>query len=138
VIQTLKSKNGIVQSPHPIRKCPYAECQEVVKSKKDSEENIKKTLQLFKENKLEKNCGLWENVCFCYHTRNKNVQMLFNKLWEIYSSEKYSHRDQPLYMLAIHLTGIKPEKARGQGDKRQGYMRKLVKNSGKSGVHVYV
>jgi len=138
VMQTVHSKNGIVQSPHPIRKCPYMECQEIVKAKKDSVENIRKTLQLFKEHKLEKDCGLWENVCFCYYTRNVNVQTLFNKLWEIYSSEKYTHRDQPLYMLAIHLTGIKPEVVHGQGDGRQGYMRKLVKQSGKTGNHMYV
>jgi len=136
VKKTLLSKNGIVQSKHPIRSCPYDECTEVLKCKKDNKENIKKTLKLFKRVGIRKNCGLWENCCFCYNTRNTNVQKLFNTLWKIYMTGIYSKRDQIMYMYAIHMTGISPEQISGENEKIQGFMRQhFVVNCGHGGVN---
>ena len=128
ITQTIESPNGIVQSPHPWNKCPFKECDDIVKLTKDNLHNINKTKQLFIEKGLSKNSGLWENITFCYYTKNDNVKKLFNTLWELYSSEKYTHRDQPLYALAVHLSNITPQKC-------QYYMRGLLAWSGKRGNH---
>ena len=137
VKQTMESKNGIIQSRHPIRDCPYEECIAVYKAHKDSKKNIQNAVSLMKEKNIVRNSGLWENNGFCYYTKNKNVKILFNKLWDLLKEEKYSHRDQIMYMLAIHLTKIKPEEARGQGNNLQGFMRTLLVKSGPMGKHTY-
>ena len=78
---------------------------------------------MFNKVGVKKNCGLWENCCFCYNTRNPNVQKLFNALWDIYKTGNYSKRDQIMYMYAIHITGISPEICSGENEKNQGFLR---------------
>ena len=41
VQQTIESKNGIIQSRHPIRDCPYEECIAVYKAHKDSKKILR-------------------------------------------------------------------------------------------------
>ncbi len=137
VQQTLNSPNGLVQSKHPIRNCPYAECLECITAKKDTKERLHKTIKMFEGEKIPKNCGLWENVSFCYHTKNVKVQTLFDNLWKLYDKHEYTYRDQPLYQFIIYKTGILPEIANGKGNSRQGYLRTLYVNSGKTGRHIY-
>lgn len=107
--QVKNSKSGIVQTKNPYRKCAYDECDELVRLKKDTFENMKKTKELLKEKGLPKIFGLWRNTFLCYNKDNKNVKILFDKLWELYKSNVYTYRDQPLYSLASFLTNITPE-----------------------------
>lgn len=130
VNETLNSKNGIIQSPHPLTKCVYEECDRIVYYKKDIQERINKTKVLFKEKCIEKNSGLWENICICYTPNNQNVIKLLDTFWEFYKKEDYTYRDQPLFVFIQKLINIKSEKSKF-------YLRNLLVNSGKMGIHHY-
>jgi len=140
---SVNSESGLVQSPHPSHNCPYDEFNDILRQKKDSAENLIKTKKLFEKNKLERGKGLWEGTTFCYYTRNDKVKILFNKVWEFLSSEKYTHRDQPTMALSIHITGIKPfrfpckHRCYILEGNRHGGMRSLFVRSGRMGVHSY-
>lgn len=124
----LKSESGIVQCLHPKRDCAYEECNEIVKAGRDNNENISKTIELLKDNKLPDKYGLWMNTFFAYNPNNDKLIELFNKLWEYLGPEKYTYRDQPLYSLASYLTNIKPDIFD---------ISEMFDRTGKYGVHIY-
>jgi hypothetical protein len=109
MIRWMETNNiDIVQSKNPYRDCAYAECDEIVRLKKDSRARMDITKKFLSDNGLPKKSGLWRNTFFAYRKDSRDVKILFDKLWEYYSENKYSHRDQPLHSLAVYLTGIKP------------------------------
>ena len=107
--ELINSNSGIIQSKNPYRNCAYDECIELNNCYKHSTICGNKTIKFLEENNLPKNFGLWRNTFLIYLLENKNVKNLFNKFWEIYKDNKYTHRDQPLYSLASFLTNIKPQ-----------------------------
>ena len=99
---------GLIQSKNPYRNCAYDECNELVKAKKHSLKSKNETINFLEENNLPKNFGLWRNTFLIYLPKNDNVRKLFNTFWDIYKDNKYTHRDQPLYSLAVFKTNIIP------------------------------
>lgn len=130
--QTLNSYSGIVQSKNPYRNCAYEECDELIRLKKDSKEKIEKTKNFLKENKLPMNWGLWRNTFLCINMKNLKVKKLFDTFWEIYQTNDYTHRDQPLYSLACFKSEIIPEEV---VTKRMDH--NLFIMSGKISKHIY-
>lgn len=104
----LNSEDGIIQGKNPYRNCAYDECKELIRLKKDSSERMEKTIKLLEREGLEKNFGLWRNTFLVYHMKKEKVKLLFDNLWELFKNGEYTHRDQPLYSLAVMKTGIKP------------------------------
>ena len=87
---------------------------------------------MLRENNLPNKFGLWRNTFLCINMKNQNVKKLFDKFWELYEKNEYTHRDQPLYSLASFKTGIIPEEV---VIKRMDHI--LFKMNGKIGKHEY-
>jgi len=104
----LENESGIIQGKNPYRICAYEECDELIRQKKDSIDRMEKTKQFLEREALERNFGLWRNTFLAYDTKNEKVKILFDYLWDLFKEGKYTHRDQPLYSLAVMKTGIKP------------------------------
>lgn len=130
--QINNSNSGIVQSKNPYRNCPYQECDELIRLKKESPERMELTKKLLEVNGVEKNSGLWRNTFLCYNKNNDNVKKLFDKLWEYYSSNTYTYRDQPLYSLSVKITNIIPEEVEC---KKMDHSHFIM---GKMGNHTYI
>jgi len=132
-----KSNSGIIQSKNPYRNCAYDECVELINTKKHSIISGENTIDLLKQNKLPKNFGLWRNTFLVYLSKNECIKILFNKFWELYKDNRYTHRDQPLYSLASYLTNIIPDEVK---TKRMdhNFFEMNGKRGGIDGKHIYV
>lgn len=137
VQETVDSPNGVLQSRHPVRNCAYQECKVCAYYRKDSKSSLEKTIRFFQEEKLPQNFGLWENIAFCYYTKNEKALKLFDELWKFYSRQEYTFRDQPIYSYIVYKTGITPSTTTKPGNSKQGYLRTLFLNTGKMGNHTY-
>ena len=133
----INSNVGIIQSLNPYRNCPYEECIELIKSKKHTVSSGEKTINLFEKYNLPLKFGLWRNTFLVYLPKNENVKKLFDNLWDFYKDNKYTHRDQPLYSLAVFLTKIIPEEVKS---KRMDHLYFIMngKRGGVNGNHIYV
>ena len=93
----LSSDSGIIQQPHVKGRNIYDECDLIAKCRKDSLENANKTKSFFKENNVPIDIPMMRNTCFGYDPKNEKLQNAFQKFWDLYSEEKLTHRDQPLW-----------------------------------------
>ncbi len=78
------------------------ELKDIVARKKDSATSIARTKKYI--------CGInptylgrriYDNIAFIYDPRDKNLQRVFRELWRVYSCERYTFRDQPLWALTL-------------------------------------
>lgn len=102
------SELGFLQSRHFSDNCPYNELSRVFEAKRDTRENIDKTIEYFKKNKLPKECGLYENQVFGYSPKNNKCIKLLKTFWEFYSKEELTIRDQPLWSYILYSLKLKP------------------------------
>jgi hypothetical protein len=108
LIEKMEKENiKLLQEKNPYRDCAYEECDEIVKLKKDSYERAGKTKMFLEKENLPKKYGLWRNTFLVYNRKDLEVQNFFNEFWKIYYSNELTHRDQPLYMIAIMKTKMK-------------------------------
>jgi hypothetical protein len=77
------------------------ENKEIIKNNSTELDNI------IVKNILSKNI-LYENTYFGYSTQNINIQKLMNEFWELFKTNKYSIRDQPLWNLLLLKYNITP------------------------------
>lgn len=108
LIEKMEKENiKLLQEKNPYRDCAYEECDEIVKLKKDSYERAEKTKMFLTGENLPKKYGLWRNTFLVYNRKDLEVQNFFNEFWKIYYNNELTHRDQPLYMVAVMKTKMK-------------------------------
>lgn len=95
---------GILTSAHPKRSTLLAEGLEVIRKKKDLEENVKLTMEFATQVGFKDDLGLFETGVMV-RDKSKEVQALEQKWSELLTT--YSHRDQLILPIAVHLTGVK-------------------------------
>jgi hypothetical protein len=94
---------GLMTTIHPKRSTLLAEGMEVIRKKKDLEENVNSTLEFAKQKGFMDNLGLFETGVMV-RDKSKDVEQLEQKWSELLKD--YSHRDQLLLPIALHLTGV--------------------------------
>ena len=103
------SESQIVQSIHEYRGYkPYQECDAISRYKKDSYKNMQAMKKFLRDKKTPENIEMYENTAFCYDPRNVKLQQAFKEFWDIYTTEKITHRDQPLWAYICWKKNIKP------------------------------
>tara|TARA_B100001093_G_C26834949_1_gene1017905 strand:- start:1729 stop:2505 length:777 start_codon:yes stop_codon:yes gene_type:complete len=104
----IKSESGIIQRLHDKKHGPKKECMNIVRSKKDTRENMNKLISFLIENNC-KDKKITENTSFGYNPKNKKITDAFSNFWNIYITQKISYRDQPLWGLISQKHNINPE-----------------------------
>ncbi|RAI84173.1 DUF616 domain-containing protein [Algoriphagus yeomjeoni] len=94
---------GLLTTVHPKRATLWAEGMEVIRKKKDLEENVNSTLEFAKLNGFKDDLGLFETGVMV-RDKSKDVEKLEQKWSELLKD--YSHRDQLILPIALHLTGV--------------------------------
>ena len=103
------SESRIVQSIHPHRGHKlYEECDAISRSKKDSHKNMAAMKKFLKDKKTPENIEMYENTVFCYDPSNVKLQQALKEFWDIYTTKKITHRDQPLWAYICWKHNIKP------------------------------
>ena len=102
----VNSESGIIQSLHKLN--VYDELRLIKKCKKDSNDNVKKTINFLKEHNVPIDLKMPENTVFGYDPNNKNITDTFEHFWTLYSQENLTHRDQPILGYIYYLYKINP------------------------------
>lgn len=88
--------NDIIQTLHNVS-C-LKDCNGIVRSKKETKENILKLKEYLNERNYDLNSKYYyENTILIYNPSNINLKKTFNEFWRIYTNEKLTYRDQPLW-----------------------------------------
>jgi hypothetical protein len=95
---------GLLTTAHPKRSTLLAEGLEVIRKKKDLEENVKLTMEFARQVDFKDDLGLFETGVMI-RDKSKGVEILEQKWSELLTT--YSHRDQLILPIAVHLTGVK-------------------------------
>lgn len=90
---------------HHARNCMYDEAIACLQLKKDSRENIEKTLQFYESVNFPRNYGLYEMTVFIRKAKSKIVNETLALWFEMIN--KYSPRDQLSFMYCAYKTGLK-------------------------------
>ncbi|MEB2782747.1 DUF616 domain-containing protein [Algoriphagus sp. C2-6-M1] len=93
---------GFMTTCHPKRSTLVAEGMEIVRKKKDLEQNVAATLEFARQVGFADDMGLYETGVLI-RDKSKGVAILEKKWSELL--EEYSHRDQLTLPIALHLTG---------------------------------
>ncbi|MEB2776893.1 hypothetical protein SYJ56_16340 [Algoriphagus sp. D3-2-R+10] len=94
---------GFLTTCHPKRSTLLAEGMEIVRKRKDLEQNVLATLEFAKHVGFKDDLGLYETGVLI-RDKSKDVERLELKWSELL--EEYSHRDQLTLPIALHLTGV--------------------------------
>lgn len=83
----------------------------ILLSKRDTESSIDKTRKFFQS--YEPSVSLdypqyFENTCFGYVPSNSKIRTITKELWEIYTKNDVSYRDQPLWNFLLLKHNVKP------------------------------
>lgn len=112
--------NSFISKPYPFlqvkHKASYNhgiahECQLIIKGRKDSKDNIVKTLSFFKEKYPEISLSAsqyFENTMFGY-TPSDLVKKITTNFWEIYTQSDVTFRDQPTWNLCLLKHKVIPQ-----------------------------
>jgi hypothetical protein len=108
VSATNHQKGGFTTKAHPGRTCCYAEAEACKEMGKDTDENIKRTVDMLKQQKFPKDAGLSENGIMIRDYKDPSGSGQLSramKKWEK-MSRLYSHRDQITlpFVLSKHPT----------------------------------
>ena len=101
----LKKEDSFVAFKHGERNNVKEECNACVIARKEKQENVKKILKFFNEEKYMDTNGLIESTVYIKRPNDK-VVMETMKLW-FYMIKNYSHRDQLSFNYCIFKTGLK-------------------------------
>jgi hypothetical protein len=103
------SEVGLMQYAHVKGGGAVAEFQRVLNVKKDLPDNVIASLQwLNSQSDFRSNCTLYENRIFGYNPRSPTFQKAAQFLWDHYSLEQDSWRDQPLWCYVLDHFHITP------------------------------
>lgn len=104
-VSTFLKKSSFAAFKHAYRNCIYKEAIGCVKTRKDSKENILKTVDFLRKENYPENNGLYEMTVFIKkHNDSKVIETM--KLWFDMVC-KYSKRDQLSFMYCVWKTGLK-------------------------------
>ena len=87
------------------------ECQHIIDSRRDSKDNIVKTLSFFREKYPEISLSApqyFENTIFGY-TPSDLVKKITTNFWEIYTQSDITFRDQPAWNLCLLKHEVIPQ-----------------------------
>ncbi len=104
-VNTYLKKNSFASFRHGFRNCIYEEAIECIKNRKDSKENILKTINFLKKENYPKDNGLYEMTVFIKRHNDEKVKETM-KLWFDMVCN-YSKRDQLSFMYCVWKTGLK-------------------------------
>ncbi|VVU95066.1 hypothetical protein CPAV1605_791 [seawater metagenome] len=105
-IEDYLKNNDIIQTLHNVS-C-LSDCNGVVKFKKDTEENILKLKEYLNERNYDLNSkNYYENTILIYNTNNDNLKKTLSEFWKIYTKEKLTYRDQPLWNYVCEKNNIR-------------------------------
>lgn len=119
-MKVLESDIGFATPIHPtsLEKEYFIEneMETIVYSKKDTAENINRTLSWMKtQPDYKADIKVFENTYFMYSTKSVKWQTLTNDcLWRYYSTENGSWRDQPYFAYCVHHLQLDPLKLPGK------------------------
>ena len=107
---------GMAQNPASTKKRTenhtlVDELKYIIRTEKDIFPNINATAQWLREQPdfAERNhCQVYDNCLIGYDPRNRVFQSATNYFWNLYSSEKYTWRDQPFWCFTLNKLGVKP------------------------------
>jgi hypothetical protein len=108
------------------------ECQHIVSKKKDSKDNIDKTLLFYKTKYPEVSLSAkqyFENKMFGYVPNNLVKKVTIN-FWQIYTQSDISFRDQPTWNLVLLKHKVTPQ--------TKPYLKNNFEFRGTYGNHIYV
>jgi hypothetical protein len=120
-------ENGVIMMKHSRFECIYAECYEIIRCKRDTEENMCKVMRFLKENNMPVNYGLYEGGLFIRHLKNTDFNNFCNELFV--HMLNFTYRDQALLSYVCWKHGIK---FNGELNKDFYFV------SGEMGNHIYV
>jgi len=104
--KAISSESGIFQITH--KSNVFRELELIKHGRKDNHENCAITKTYLIEQGMEKNDPMFGNTVFVYDPNNTKLQEAFSRFWDIYSKEKLTHRDQPIWALISKQYSIKP------------------------------
>ena len=93
----LQNKCGFLQKLHPLKPDPYIECFNCVRCGKDSKENMDKMEKFLISTDTKRGIRIYENTSFGYNPKNKIITNAYSDFWNIYITNKFTYRDQPLW-----------------------------------------
>eukprot|EP00980_Cylindrotheca_fusiformis_P001442 scaffold345_cov134-Cylindrotheca_fusiformis.AAC.53 len=107
--EILESKVGLAQYPHRGGGGAMKEFWRVARVRKDLPENIAASKAwLLNQSDFRANCTLYENRYFAYAVESPHFQQASDFLWNHYSLEQDSWRDQPLWCYTLDHYDITP------------------------------
>lgn len=106
---------GFCQDPHHMSDCHdlgiARETRYIVQYKRDTQQNIDKTLDFFKTHypsvRLDSR-GYYENTMFGYDPNSPHVRAITEEFWDVYSTKDITYRDQPLWNLLLKKNKLTP------------------------------
>ena len=104
-LQLLKRKGELIQQLHKLN--IYDECTNIVRYKRDTEENMKKMLEYFQSLHVPK-LKMYENTAFIYDPSNEKVRNVLDDFWKLYRSLDITYRDQPLWAYIMYKNNMNP------------------------------
>lgn len=132
--------NSFIDKPYPFLQLIHAhscnhgianECQLIIDCRRDSKDNITKTLDFFKNEFPEISLSAkqyFENTMFGYFP-NDLVKTITKDFWKIYTESDITFRDQPTWNLCLLKHGVTPQTEPNLRDK--------FENKGAYGNHTY-
>jgi len=133
--------NTFISQPYPFLQlihdfcCNHGiahECQHIINGRRDSKDNINKTLLFFKKEFPEISLSAkqyFENTMFGYSS-NDLVKKVTKNFWEIYTQSDITFRDQPTWNLCLLKHGVTPQ--------TQPNLRDKFERRGSYGDHLYI
>ena len=106
-IKIKNNESGLLQKLHPMRTDPYKECFNCVRCGKESKENMDKMVNYLRKVGAKEKKQIYENTSFGYDPNNKKITDAYTEFWDIYTENKFTYRDQPLWGWICQKRSIK-------------------------------
>lgn len=108
-LQLAQSRYGIAQDEHAFGLGALVEFERIISKRKDIPENVDKSIAwLQAQPDFSANCTLYSNQYIAYDPKSYPFQKATQFLWNHYSLEQDSWRDQPLWCYVLNRFNITP------------------------------
>ena len=132
-------ETAIIQAPHDVNKCIYAEHNAIVHARKDTREKMQAVTQYIRSTTFPANYGMFWNGCYIFNVKkhDKNSELRTQCVLEVWARLwrdmlVYTYRDQSLLMFEIWKHKV------SQGVWGKAPLNKLVKMVDSNRNHVYI
>ena len=109
------------------------ECKGILFHGRDTEANMEKTINFFKQNYPSVNLSAsqyFQNTMFGYSPNSKAVKSLTSEFWKLYTTANITYRDQPIWNLLLLKNDLIPASS-------PNLKNNLFKETGQYGDHLY-